>query len=581
MVINNNTNFEEDNVEQQEGQQHLFLEFENNLPFHQLLSHLTTLTHKPSPTTITTTTHSNTPDGTPSPNNNNNNSNNVNATTTTNNNNIELLLECLPEGFKLNQYCSPAKTKYSVYVNDIIKVTMKLALSPMHLSKQIQSQPNFEQCYKELTNTLQESKLMLELRSFTDSPLNFDETYLEACSEFNGLQSSSSSTNLSTRSSSFHIPRPNQKRNNKRSSGASNNNNSITNSVTKKVGFVQVIALETKQVLAKSEMIWIRSKSRVEMELKKKRASTQQAPKKKKRKVKAFEKGSSKKSFNEKQFEEEKNIIEDNEDCCSTNNEDLDEGQEDTTIVVCSKKSRAASSVLEKKINPQQEQQPILTTNAFLEATSKFFSSMTFTDSIFNNPNFFVGNNFDGSGLSQKSMNHTTMPTADWEAQVAPTVFSAQMNFGIYNNSSNECCSWINGSSNVNNNNNCCNDMNLDDNSIGGFDNSFNVNNNNQFNTNGSKGLHKRTYSHFTPTDINDVCSDIFVIDSPRSGLTSSDVWTDELSPLEEHIPLNANDMEMDFWAVEEKVIESPIDINKITSSCFDVEENMEILEEF
>src|SRR3989338_248042 len=76
----------------------------------------------------------------------------------------------------------------------------------------------------------------------------------------------------------FHVPRPIQKRGKKKEKASS---------VSKKIGFIQIVHSESKKVICRSDNLWIRSKSREEMETKKRRANNTLSKKVKKRKIKA------------------------------------------------------------------------------------------------------------------------------------------------------------------------------------------------------------------------------------------------------------------------------------------------------
>jgi len=183
---------------------------------------------------------------------------------------LQVTIDCQPSGFQQNQFCSPAQTKYSCYVNDVLKVTIVL-------NKSFQANMEAFRASEDRSISRHYCSLFLEkcsaqLRSFTDaSASNFENSILEANVEISQL----GKTVANERYTTFHVPRPTQKR------GKAKKESKSSNSVSKKIGFIQIVHVETRKVLARSSNIWIRSKSREEMEVKKKRcASTSKNSKK-------------------------------------------------------------------------------------------------------------------------------------------------------------------------------------------------------------------------------------------------------------------------------------------------------------
>ncbi|KAF0974808.1 hypothetical protein FDP41_006282 [Naegleria fowleri] len=187
---------------------------------------------------------------------------------------VKIKIECSPHGFQHNQFCSPAQTKYSCYVNDVIRVSVVFDHKFLDsiASEQSVSPIAESYCSKLL------DKCQVQLMSFVEgSTQNSSEK--NTAEELNIMMGKlGDKTNENEKFGSFHIPRPSQKRGKKKEK-------STVNTVTKKIGFVQLVHYESRKVLARSENLWIRSKSREEMETKKRR-SVLSSKKNKKRKTK-------------------------------------------------------------------------------------------------------------------------------------------------------------------------------------------------------------------------------------------------------------------------------------------------------
>ncbi|KAG2378249.1 hypothetical protein C9374_008392 [Naegleria lovaniensis] len=203
---------------------------------------------------------------------------------------VKVKIECLPQGFQHNQFCSPAQTKYSCYVNDVIRVSVSFDHKYLDsiAAEQTISPIAESYCSKLL------DKCQVQLVSFIEGSTQ-NSTEKKTVEELSIMMGKlGDKTNENEKYGSFHVPRPSQKRGKKKEK-------STVSTVTKKIGFVQLVHYESGKVLARSENLWIRSKSREEMETKKRR-SVLSSKKNKKRKTKT-----------EQQFDKE------NEACCQQN----------------------------------------------------------------------------------------------------------------------------------------------------------------------------------------------------------------------------------------------------------------------
>ncbi|EFC36587.1 hypothetical protein NAEGRDRAFT_59966 [Naegleria gruberi] len=186
---------------------------------------------------------------------------------------VRVKVECLPTGFQENQFFSPAQTKYSCYVNDQIRISVNFDDKYLDSLSQGQNVCDSSNSPNYFCSMLME-KCNIQLVSFVEGT-NFENTVTELTTELSKLGMNSDSNQ---RVVTFHIPRPLQKRGKKKERASS---------VSKKIGFIQVIHSDSKKIVCRSDNIWIRSKSREEMETKKRRANNTLSKKVKKRKIKS------------------------------------------------------------------------------------------------------------------------------------------------------------------------------------------------------------------------------------------------------------------------------------------------------